>query len=320
MKSSSDLYPVSLLRADTLGSLSEDVYLIKHNLDSDKSVEVAVTHVMHDTVKHTVKPRLGSVVLVHGSFSNSGFWLSGKGEGLARLLLEQGFDVWLFEHRGHGNSPRNNDYFNNTVERYVLHDLKAANEFVHEKSGSYPFWIGHSLGGVMIAGAVASGVLSEQNCRGQVLIGTQTIARPNYLWIPFMRSLLKLKVQRSGELIGRKIGIGPENEPAGVIKEFVNRFRLLGRWQFVSTKQQLLPAWRSEQQVPLLAVIGAADTTDKTSGCLKFAELYGGPKDILLLGKKQGFARNYGHVDMVVSKDAAKEVWPRIANWLQEHC
>src|SRR5690554_7862638 len=88
--------------------------------------------------------------MVHGSFSNRGFWITRKGIGLARYLLDQGYDVWLMEHRGHGITPRNKDYFNNTVERYVLHDVPAVNEFVQEKSGQKPFWIGHSLGGVMI--------------------------------------------------------------------------------------------------------------------------------------------------------------------------
>lgn len=315
MKSSSELYPVSLLRADTLGELSEDVYLIKHNLDEDKSVEVAVSHLMRSG--HT--PTLGSLVLVHGSFSNRGFWLSQKGEGLARYLLEQGFDVWLMEHRGHGNSPRNHDYFNNTVERYVLHDMSAVNDFVQEKTGSSPFWIGHSLGGVMIASAVAGEVLTSENCRGQVLLGTQVVERPRYLRIPLMGSYMKLKMKRKGELIGRDLDIGPENEPAGVIVEFINRYKLFGGWRFMSTSQRLQPAWSAGFSLPLLAIAGSADTTDSPKACKKFAEQYGGPKEILMLGKQQGFARDYGHVDMIVSKDAAKEVWPRIADWLKTH-
>lgn len=313
MKSSSELFPVSLLRADTLGKLTEDVYLVKHNLDSDKSVEIAVSHLM---LADTPATR-GSVVLVHGSFSNRGFWLSAKGEGLARLLVEQGFDVWLMEHRGHGNSPRNQDYLNNSVERYVLYDVQAVNAFVSEKSGSLPVWIGHSLGGVMVASAIASGVLNASNCRGQVLLGTQVVHSPTYLKFPLVGNYIKFRAQRKGEIIGRSIGLGPENEPAGIITEFVDLYKIFGGWRFLRTQQRLLPAWSGAQTVPLLALIGMADKTDKASACIEFAERYGGPKELLVLGRKYAFARDYGHVDMVVSKDAAQEVWPKISEFLQ---
>lgn len=313
MKSSSALFPVSLLRADILGELSEDVYLVKHNRDKDKSVEVAVSHL---SLKNRT-PSNGPLVLVHGSFTNRGFWLSRKGEGMARYLLEQGFDLWLMEHRGHGNSPRNDDYRHNTVERYALFDLPAVNEFVQEKSGQIPAWVGHSLGGVMIAAALAAGALHPNNCRAMVLFGTQVIKRPAYLWVPFMRLRMKLKAARQDELYGRALRIGPENEPFGIIKEFVDRYKLFGGWRFAQSKINLLPLWQKDLGVPLLNVAGVADTTDPVNGCQRFGELYGGGnKENLLLGKVQGFSRDYGHIDMVVSKDAACEVWPRISAWL----
>ena len=34
------------------------------------------------------------------------------------------------------------------------------------------------------------------------------------------------------------------------------------------------------------------------------------------LGKADGFSQDYGHVDMLVSKGAQKEVWPLLAAWL----
>ncbi|MBT13686.1 MAG: hypothetical protein CMI02_16825 [Oceanospirillaceae bacterium] len=147
MKSSSQLFPVSLLRADSFAGLTEDVYLVKHNRDPDLSVQVAVSHLG----RNNQTPGGPPVILLHGSFTNRGFWLSHKGEGLARHLLDQGFDVWMMEMRGHGMSPRNQDYANNTLERYALYDLPAVSEFVAEKTSAAPVWAGHSLGGVTIA-------------------------------------------------------------------------------------------------------------------------------------------------------------------------
>ncbi len=316
MKSSSELFPVSLLRADVLGDLTEDVYLVKHNRDPDRSVQIAVSHLgLRSRGGHSGQP----LILLHGSFTNRGFWLSDKGEGLARYLLEQGFDVWLMEQRGHGLSPRNHDYVRNTLERYVLSDIPAVNDFVQEQSGQKPVWIGHSLGGVIISSSVAAGRLHAENSRAMVLLGTQVVRRPWYLWLPLTSLVLRMLVKSKAELDGRKLGIGPENEPAGLVNEYLARHSLFGRWQIRSEKLRLLPAWKQGADLPLLAVAAAADKSDPAKACLRFASLYGGAqKDNLLLGKAEGFSRDYGHVDMVVSKEAATEVWPRIQRWLSQ--
>ncbi|MAD45995.1 MAG: alpha/beta hydrolase [Oceanospirillaceae bacterium] len=314
MKSSSQLFPVSLLRADSFAGLTEDVYLVKHNRDPDLSVQVAVSHLG----RNNQTPGGPPVILLHGSFTNRGFWLSHKGEGLARHLLDQGFDVWMMEMRGHGMSPRNQDYANNTLERYALYDLPAVSEFVAEKTSAAPVWAGHSLGGVTIASAVAAGALAEDVCRGMVLFGTQTIRRPLYQWVPLASLAARTRVRMKGELDGRKMGIGPENEPAGLINEYLARHGLLGSWQFKSSQQKLMPLWKSQRALPLLAFAAAADCSDPARYCERFANLYGGEqKTLFTLGSATGFSRDYGHVDMVVSRQAADEVWPKVSDWLK---
>jgi fermentation-respiration switch protein FrsA (DUF1100 family) len=79
-----------------------------------------------------------------------------------------------------------------------------------------------------------------------------------------------------------------------------------------------MPAWQTSQ-IPLLGISGAADTTDPAKYCQKFYRAYGGPTEELLLGKENGFSKDYAHIEMVVSKDAANEVWPKVANWLRAY-
>ena len=43
MQSSSQLFPVQLVSAEVIGSLVEDIYLLKPNNSADRSVELAVT-------------------------------------------------------------------------------------------------------------------------------------------------------------------------------------------------------------------------------------------------------------------------------------
>ncbi len=201
----------------------------------------------------------------------------------------------------------------------MLSDIPAVNDFVQEQSGQKPVWIGHSLGGVIISSSVAAGRLNGDNASAMVLLGTQIVRRPWYLWLPLTSLVLRLLVKSKAELDGRKLGIGPENEPAGLVNEYLARHSLFGRWQIRSEKLKLLPAWKQGTGLPLLALAAAADKSDPAKACLRFASLYGGvQKDSVLLGKSEGFSRDYGHVDMVVSKEAATEVWPRISGWLSQ--
>ncbi|GGY42226.1 esterase [Bacterioplanes sanyensis] len=311
MKSSSALFPVSLMRAEQQGPLAEDVYLVKHNRDPDRSVQLALTHLSYADGRHQGGQ---PVVLVHGSFTNRRFWWSQRGIGLARHLIEQGLDVWLLDQRGHGLSPRNLDYRNNTLQRYVEFDIGAINDFLLERSGRPPVWVGHSLGGVILASAIASGVLTRENVHSCVLLGTQVIRRPRYLWLPLLGFGLRRWIKRRGEISGRRLKIGPESEPAGLVNEYLRRHDWFGEWRFRRPKRKLMPGWQAGE-VPLLSLAAAADRSDPEPYCQRFASLYGGPLQYVRLGKAEGFQRDYGHVDMVVSQQAAKEVWPMISNW-----
>lgn len=275
MKSSSELFPVTLIRAEHLGRYSDDVYLVKHNTDQDKTVEIAVSHVSPGfRNKRPQRGALQPVVLVHGAFQNRNQWLGIPGEGLAGWLVEQGLDVWLMEMRGHGFSPRNRDYQNNTAEACARFDIPAVNAFVLEQTGRKPVWIGHSLGGVAVATAVAAEQLTVDNCDGLILLGTQVLKRPWYLWLPLSGVSLRTMMKLKGELDGQKTAMGPENEPVGVVNEYLRRQGLFGKWQLREEKRPLLPGWR-RARLPLLMVSGEADELAPAASCQRFFDLYG---------------------------------------------
>lgn len=313
MKSSSEFFPVTLLKADVVGDLTDDVYLLKHGRDPDPSVQVALSHVgIYGQSNKGKQP----VVLVHGSFTNRNFWLSAQGIGFARHLVESGFDVWMMEMRGHGLSPRNVSYKDNTLERYALSDVPAINEFVIEKTGIKPIWLGHSLGGVLISTAIACGSLAEDQVAAIALLGSQVVRRRWFLQVPFVAALGKLWFKFQTEMDGRKLKIGPENEPSGIAREYLNWFGLFGKWSLLKDKAPLLPKWQA-LETPMLAVVGKNDQSDPAKYCRIFYDQYGAEnKSFKLLAAEEGYSRDFGHVDMVVSKEAAEEVWPKLTAWL----
>ncbi|PTU00784.1 alpha/beta hydrolase, partial [Pseudomonas sp. HMWF031] len=58
---------------------------------------------------------------------------------------------------------------------------------------------------------------------------------------------------------------------------------------------------------------------DPAWACRKlFDQLGSEHKQFINLGREQGFADNFGHVEMLVSKAAQAEVWPLVARWLAD--
>jgi pimeloyl-ACP methyl ester carboxylesterase len=313
MQSSSELFPVALISAEFRGDLSEDVYRLKPCNSPDRTVELALTRL------GLAAPQGGRgvpVILIPGSFSNRRFWYSPKGIGLGPYLARAGFDVWIAEMRGHGLSPRNKAYRHNRVSDYVRYDLPALAEFVHEQNPQPAHWIGHSLGGITLAGALGGHYLDQSRVASAALFGSQ-ISRTYWpLKVPPVEWGGRLLLKQFSVLSGSRLKRGPEDEPVGLALESLRWHGLFGRF---GDAERDWWAGLAEVQVPVLAVAAVGDRQDPVWACRKLLEQFGSPvSEFLCLGQENGFAGDFGHVEMLVSKEAQREVWPLVARWLDK--
>ncbi|BCD87641.1 esterase [Pseudomonas solani] len=311
MQSSSDLFPVALISAELRGDITEDVYRLKPGNSPDSSVELVLTRL--GLVGHE-EQRGVPVVLLHGSFSNRRFWYSPKCLGLGPHLARAGFDVWIAEMRGHGLSPRNQDYRRNRVADYARYDLPAIAAFVREQAGQVPHWIGHSLGGITLAAALGGHYLGEEEAASVALFGSQ-ISRVYWpLKVPPVEWGGRFLLKRLAVLSGPGLKRGPEDEPIGIGLESLRWHGLFGR--FGDAERDW---WKglAEVRVPVLAVGAAGDLQDPAWACRKLLEQFGSEtRQFLCLSRENGFADDYGHIEMLVSKHAQQEVWPLVEHWL----
>jgi len=312
MQSSSKLFPVALVSAELRGDLVEDVYRLKPNNSPDRSVELALTRLGLAGAARRGVP----VILLHGGFANRRCWYSAGGHGLGAWLARAGFDVWLAEMRGHGLSPRNQRYRNNCMSDYARHDLPAIAAFVREQTAQAPHWVGHSLGGTTLAAALGGGYLGAGEAASAALFGTQ-ISRIYWpLKVPPVEWGSRLLLKGFHHISGARFKRGPEDEPIGLALESLRWHRLFGRF---GDAERDWWAGMADVQVPLLAVSAAGDQQDPTWACRKLYEQFiAAPRHFLLLGKEQGFSSDFGHVEMLVSKEAQGEVWPLVEHWLRE--
>ncbi|UVE19391.1 lysophospholipase [Pseudomonas sp. LS44] len=312
MQSSSELFPVALMSAELRGDLSEDIYRLKPGNSPDSTVELAVTRL---GCHQCEMPRGIPVILLHGSFSNRRFWYSPKGLGLGPYLARAGFDVWIAEMRGHGLSPRNQAYRHNRVADYARYDLPAIAAFVREQSGQAPHWIGHSLGGITLAAALGGHYLDEADVASVALFGSQVSRVYWPLKLPPLEWGGRALLKRLSVISGSGLKRGPEDEPIGVALESLRWHGLFGRF---GDAERDWWAGLAEVQAPVLAVAASEDHQDPPWACRKLLERFGSPRrEFLCLGKKTGFADDYGHIEMLLSKPAQGEVWPLIEYWLR---
>lgn len=313
MQSSSVLFPVALISAELRGDLSEDIYRLKPGNSPDRSVELALTRLGRAGFEYD---RGVPLILLPGSFSNRRFWFSPKGIGLGAYLARAGFDVWIAEMRGHGLSPRNRDYQRNTVSDYVRYDLPAIADFVHELNPQKAHWLGHSLGGIILAGALGGHYLDEAKIASSVLFGSQ-ISRVYWpLKIPPVEWGSRFLLKRFSLLSGSRLKRGPEDEPISLVVESLRWHGLFGRF---GDAERDWWAGLAKVQVPVMAVAALGDKQDPAWACEKLLKQFGSPlSEFLCLGKLHGFNSDFGHVEMLISKEARREVWPLVEQWLRK--
>lgn len=311
MQSSSKLFPVALSSAELRGDLTEDVYLLKPNNSPDNSVELALTRLG----RGDGAPRAVPLVLVHGAFANRRFWYTVNGKGLGAWLARAGFDVWLVEMRGHGLSPRNRMYRSNAVADYARYDLPAVAAFLEEQCAQPVHWLGHSLGGLALAGALAGGHLPAIQVASLTLLGCQIQRLHWLLKVPPVNWAARVLLRRRESVSAGWLGQGAEDEPVGIARDALRWFGLFGR--FGQGKQDWA-AQLASVEVPVLALAGAGDHTDPAGACRQLLERFGSPlREFVCLGRDEGFAEDYGHVDMLQGKAAQQEVWPLLEHWLR---
>lgn len=162
--------------------------------------------------KHYHNPLGTPVILQHGLAQNLYAWdLPVEGQSLAVYLAERGYDVWVPSLRGSGKgyyrSGDGEELWDWSVDDYIIFDVPAILHKVRESTGKKPFWVGHSMGGMIIYGYL-QGVSYRY-----VKIGTRF--KMNLDWyLPSIRSeeIYDFRVEADPELAKQR-----NKELAGVI-------------------------------------------------------------------------------------------------------
>ena len=269
---------------------------------------------------------------------------------LARYLASRGFDTWLVDLRGRGDSwpdggpDRKLQWsFDDLAER----DLPAAVGRVCELTGAeQAFWIGMEMSGQALyaaairdtAGSVRGGV----TCGSPVL--TPASAKvPGVTSPPTLRRRGRVAFRAGARLAGPILAYGGSSQlessfrPCNSIPVAVSRYfrngipdeatdlvDQFGDWiregVMRSRDGSVVDSERlAEVKLPLLIMAAAHDLQRPPESVRAAFEAFGSPdKTFLLAGLKGGFSLDFGHDDLLAGRAAPAEIFPRIAGWLAD--
>ncbi len=282
------------------------------------------------------------VVLLHGLGSNhGGFHFETRS--IAVWLSERGYDCFLPELRGHGDSQRPRKGWD--LDDYLEYDIPAILDHVREQTGRQSVgWIGHSMGGVLL---FCYGILQpDAPIERGIAVGSALDYRVGHTGF---RTLLKLRpiaeklpwvpygafMHCLSPLFGRKVelldGFNMQRsniEPHVIRKVHANTFHTIPTSLLASLSTTFeetgLRAERRDlnylehtqgYKIPTLLIAGTADRQVSVDAVEHTGRLLDAETHIL--GRAHGHEDDYGHFDLLVGRRAEAEVWPLLDSWLQ---
>jgi len=291
------------------------------------------------------------VLLVHGLAANHYTFDFDPPYSLAHVLAGAGFDCFSVDLRGTGRSarPPRGRRSEWTVDDHVGIDTPAILDAVCARSGATRvLWVGHSLGG-LVGYAAAQGP-EAQRIKGIVALGAPVFLR----YGPWMRLAIALGTAAAWPFRLRhtvaSVALAPflgylqipfsaivanthHIEPRTQRQVYAHLMSAMGRRVLAQFRDWAAnDAFRSADRrtdwraglpslgVPLLVMGGRADALATPAAIEAQFALAGSPdKTLVMLGKEDGMAQDYGHGDLLYGTGVPTEVHPPIREWLIAH-
>ena len=292
------------------------------------------------------------VLMIPGMFENHLIFDFDNETSLARYLSDEGHDAWILNLRSHDGDgdPRNDDEYIDKYwdfdQDYLRKDMIAAVDFIKNETGyDKIFLLGHSMGGYL-AYAYAE-LINQSDIAGIVGIASTGVAYEMDFTMKLLRSIYCRKtIQR--EIVPRlfakkldlnnnfimKLGVKTESfyrfetsfakqqkfidtidaEPIGVVIDMLYGFDedfKEGHWFDPQTGYDYTDNLKNIT-VPVLLIGGKQDVSDNIEDIAETLNCIGSEdKEIHIFD-------GYGHVDLLLGRNAHQEVYPLVSGWLNQ--
>ena len=266
------------------------------------------------------------VLMLHGSLGNSRVFYSENGKGLAPYLARQGYDVYCLDLRGRGKSrPRIDRSSEYGQTESIVEEIPLALRYLQEFRGNTEIrCCAHSWGGVLFLSTFIRFPDLAKKVRGAVFFGSKRVIHRNtflkrFALTPVWDGLGRLLVHFKGYLSGKWIRFGDDCETK---KSYFQTAAWLWGKPWVDSEDGFDYRQRlgDMPHFPCLFLTGTHDWVAGAADDIKaFISECGDRTETQLrvLGRKTGFSRDYGHLDILIHPQAQTEVFPLVLEALQ---
>jgi len=295
------------------------------------------------------------VILCHGISSNKYNWDLNDEYSFPAYIASKGFDTYVVELRGAGQSTQpglfDEKSYDYTFDDYVLKDLPAAIDFVASRSETgQVHWMGHSMGSMVMYAYLQR--MSQDKIRSVTAVGSppklfdgnESLGRgirlfpmvdwfydelPSKLFTRVAAPLAYPGVFAPQHVIWNYDNLDPkvarqtgahavDNLSASVVRQLA-KGREQGYLSSVDGRYNYTEGMK-KIDVPIFFVVGSLDQMAPPSVMVEaFQKVKSANKRIEILSRANGYAHDYGHVDLVLGKSAPREVFPLLEKWLKEN-
>jgi len=274
--------------------------------------------------KRIYKHKTGKAIfLLHGSIEDGRIFYSKSGKGLAPFLAEHGYDVYVADLRGKGQStPKIDQDSEFGQQEAIMEDMP---DFIHGieslKGASISFFMAHSWGGVILLSYLAR--FDYDQLQGIVLFGSKRDVRVQnmYRWINIdllWNRLGTYMVNKYGFLPAVKYKVGSDNESGPFFLQ-VNKWVYSKDWIDQFDGFNYAEALQQKALPPILSLTGSKDTHSGHPKDVKRLLVEIGSKEhhtFKLVGKSNGYTVNYDHINLLTHPKAKDEHFQDVIDWL----
>ena len=303
----------------------EDLTLVT----SKDGEQIAVWEVVDETTHKQKSAAITrqNIFLTHGTFSDKKVCL-----GIASYLAGLGHTCYIMEWRGHGHSSKPKDKFN--FETVATYDYEAAFRYLFdERKLTNLHCVTHSGGGVGLTMFLVQNPSYITRINSISTFACQAfgaVLNPiSYTKILAAKAFTKVL----GYIPAKKLGLGPFNESYYTMTQWYDwNLQKNFKSSFIKNKdidKQLKPAnerfdyrqGMANITTPIYAISGKGDRfISPTQGCQLFFDKFANTDNVFIeYAKSSGHLEDYDHTRVLMSRNAAAEIWPTVAAWIEKH-
>jgi predicted alpha/beta hydrolase len=265
--------------------------------------------------------------MLHGAIENGKIFYSKSGKGFGPFLANKGFDVFIADIRGKGEStPKVSKKLNHSQTELITLDVPKSLDKIKEITGKDEFhFVSHSWGGVILYAFLAR-FHKQYKIKSQVMFaGKRRISVISPKRILHADIIWNLYGKLSGALLGyipfKYSKIGSENEPKTMFKQ-MNKWVYSKDWVDMEDDFDYSKALHKIDLPPTLHLTGIKDDVLGNPIDVELLRKEAGEhqeSELSILGKNYGNQHDYDHINILTHPLAKEDHFITAYEWIKNN-